>query len=240
MKKYLPRLIVLAAIAAAVVLALRFTPLGSYLNLRTLQQNRNDLIGLVRANYLLAVPVYIGLYIVVVALSIPGATILTLLGGFFFGVPLAVLYINVGATAGATLVFLAARYFLGEMIQNRYGEKLRKFNQEMESNGKSYLLFLRLVPLFPFWMINLFAGVTRIRLATFIWTTALGIIPGSAVYAYAGWAFADLGESGGIPRNIIFAFLALAALSLVPTVIRKVQAARKARRARDAGGSAAP
>jgi uncharacterized membrane protein YdjX (TVP38/TMEM64 family) len=226
MKKYLVRILILAAIVAAVILVLRFTPLGGYLDLKKLAENRDSLIQVVRGHYLLSVLVYIGLYVVVVALSIPGATILTLLGGFFFGVLPAVLYINIGATCGAALVFLAARYFLGEMIQNRYGEKLTKFNREMEANGRNYLLTLRLVPLFPFWMINLFAGVTRIRPATFIWTTAVGIIPGSAVYAYAGFAFADLGRGGGVPKNIIFAFLALAALSLIPTVVKKIRARR--------------
>lgn len=229
MRKYLVRILILAAIVAAVVLVLRFTPLGGYLNLKNLEKNRDSLIEIVRERYLLSALVYVGLYIVVVALSIPGATILTLLGGFFFGVPLAVLFINVGATTGATLVFLAARYFLGEMIQTRYGEKLARFNREMDANGRNYLLTLRLVPLFPFWMINLFAGVTRIKPATFIWTTALGIIPGSAVYAYAGWAFADLGRGGGIPKNIIFAFLLLAVLSLIPTVVKKIRTRRAQR-----------
>jgi uncharacterized membrane protein YdjX (TVP38/TMEM64 family) len=227
MKKYIVRLAILVIIVAGVFALIRFTPVGDYLNLRNLQENKESLKGFVERNYLVAVLVYIGLYIVVVALSIPGATWLTLLGGFFFGVVFATIFINIGATIGATIVFLAARFFLGEMIQNKYGEKLAKFNKEVEANGSNYLITLRLIPLFPFWMINLFAGVTKIKPRTFIWTTSLGIIPGSAVYAYAGFAVNDLGE-GGVPKNIIFAFILLALLSIVPLVVKKVRA-RKAR-----------
>lgn len=223
MKKYLLRLSILAALVAAVFVVLRFTPAGRLLDLKAMAANRDALIGMVRGHYLLSVLAYIALYLVVVALSIPGATVLTLLGGFLFGPLPAVVYINVGATIGATLVFLAARYFLGEMIQKRYGDRLARFNAEMEANGSNYLLTLRLVPLFPFWMINLFAGVTRVRPVSFIWTTAAGIIPGSIVYAYAGFAFADLGRGGGIPKSLVLAFLLLAALSLIPVVIKKIR-----------------
>jgi uncharacterized membrane protein YdjX (TVP38/TMEM64 family) len=158
---------------------------------------------------------------------------LSIAGGFFFGVIFATIYINIGATIGATLVFLAARFFLGEMIQNKYGDKLTRFNREVETNGRNYLITLRLIPVFPFWMINLFAGVTRIKPRTFIWTTSLGIIPGSAVYAYAGYAINDIGQ-GGIPKNIIFALLLLAALSAVPLVVKKIRA-RKGKQPLEAG-----
>jgi uncharacterized membrane protein YdjX (TVP38/TMEM64 family) len=237
MKKYIVRLVILVVIVAAVFSLIRFTPVGDYLNLKNLQENKEALKGFVERNYLVSVLVYIGLYIAVVALSIPGATWLTLLGGFFFGVVFATIYINIGATVGATIVFLAARFFLGEMIQKKYGERLGKFNKEVEANGSNYLITLRLIPLFPFWMINLFAGVTKIKPRTFIWTTSLGIIPGSAVYAYAGYAVNDLGE-GGVPKNIIFAFLLLAALSIVPLVVKKIRA-RKAKARNEAEASAA-
>jgi uncharacterized membrane protein YdjX (TVP38/TMEM64 family) len=225
MKKYIVRLVILVVIVAGVFALIRFTPVGDYLNLQSLQENKEALKGFVERNYLVSVLVYIGLYILIVALSIPGATWLTLLGGFFFGVAFATIFINIGATIGATIVFLAARFFLGEMIQNKYGEKMAKFNKEVEANGSNYLITLRLIPLFPFWMINLFAGVTKIKPRTFIWTTSLGIIPGSAVYAYAGFAVNDLGE-GGVPKNIIFAFLLLAVLSIVPVIVKKVRARR--------------
>ena len=222
MKKYIVRLVILVVIVAAIFSLIRFTPVGGYLSAQSLQENKEALRAFVERNYLVAVLVYVAAYILVVALSIPGAMWLSIAGGFFFGVVFAAIYINIGATVGAALVFLAARFFLGEMIQNKYGEKLAKFNREIEANGGNYLITLRLIPIFPFWMINLFAGVTRIKLRTFIWTTSLGIIPGSVVYAYAGYAINDIGE-GGVPRNIIFALLLLAALSTIPLVVKKIR-----------------
>ena len=223
MKKYIIRLIVLAVIVAGIFSLIRFTAVGDYLSARSLQENKEALKGFVERNYLVSVLVYIVAYILVVALSIPGAMWVSIGGGFFFGVVFATIYINIGATIGATIVFLAARFFLGEMIQNKYGDRLARFNKEIDTNGSNYLITLRLIPVFPFWMINLFAGVTKIKPRTFILTTSLGIIPGSAVYAYAGYAFNDLGE-GGVPKNIIFAFLLLAILSIVPVVVKKLRA----------------
>jgi uncharacterized membrane protein YdjX (TVP38/TMEM64 family) len=225
MKKYIVRLVVLAVIVVGIFSLIRFTPVGNYLNPEMLQENKEALKGFVERNYLASVLVFIVAYILVVSLSIPGAMWLSIGGGFFFGVVFATIYINIGATIGATIVFLAARFFLGEMIQNKYGEKLSKFNREVETNGSNYLITLRLIPVFPFWMINLFAGVTKIKPRTFIWTTSLGIIPGSAVYAYAGYAINDIG-AGGVPKNIIFALLLLAALSAVPLVVKKIRARR--------------
>jgi uncharacterized membrane protein YdjX (TVP38/TMEM64 family) len=225
MKKYIIRLIVLAVIVAGIFSLIRFTAVGDYLSARSLQENKEALKGFVERNYLVSVLVYIVAYILVVALSIPGAMWVSIGGGFFFGVVFATIYINIGATIGATIVFLAARFFLGEMIQNKYGDRLARFNKEIDTNGSNYLITLRLIPVFPFWMINLFAGVTKIKPRTFIWTTSLGIIPGSAVYAYAGYAINDIGE-GGVPKNIIFALLLLAALSAVPLVVKKLRARR--------------
>lgn len=235
MRKYIIRLAILVVIVAGIFSLIRFTPVGDYLNLQMLQENKEILKGFVERNYLASVLVFIAAYIVIVALSVPGAMWVSIAGGFFFGVIFATIYINIGATIGATLVFLAARFFLGEMVQNKYGDRLSKFNEEVETNGGNYLITLRLIPVFPFWMINLFAGVTRIKPRTFIWTTSLGIIPGSAVYAYAGYAINDIGE-GGIPKNIIFALLLLAALSAVPLAVKKIRA-RKGKHPIDAGES---
>lgn len=188
-RKHVVRLVVLGAIVAGVILLLRFTVVGEALRPANLEANKEQLFGRVQENYLLAVLIYVVVYIAVVALSIPGATILTLLGGFFFGgvsglagVGFASIYVNVGATAGAFLVFLAARFFLGDMVHAKYGAKLERFDAELAENGKNYLLTMRFIPIFPFWMINLLAGVARVTPITFLWTTSLGIIPGSIVY----------------------------------------------------------
>jgi uncharacterized membrane protein YdjX (TVP38/TMEM64 family) len=225
-RKYIVRIIILLVIVAAVFIVIKYTSAGQYLNIRDIFKNRDALITQVQNRYLLSSIVYTLFYIVVVALSIPGASILTILGGFFFGPIIATLYINIGATVGALIIFIAARFFIGEMVQKKYEEKLAKFNKEIEKNGKNYLLTLRLIPIFPFFLINLFAGVTKIKPLTFLWTTSLGIIPGSFAYAYSGYAVAKLGAEPGVPKNLIFAFLLLAVLSIVPVVYKKIKARR--------------
>lgn len=221
MSKFVKRLIILVVIVGALVAAWFLTPLGELVDFRSLFENRDSLLETVRSRYLAAVLIYVAVYIVAVALSIPGASVLTMLGGFFFGPWLATLYINVGATVGAFIIFLAARYFLGEGIQNKYGEKLAKFNKEIETNGPNYMLTLRLVPIFPFFLVNLFAGVTTIKPLTFFWTTALGIIPGSFAYAWLGHAGATLGD--GAPWQLFVALGLLALLSLIPVLMRKIK-----------------
>jgi uncharacterized membrane protein YdjX (TVP38/TMEM64 family) len=228
MKKYLTRIIILVVIVGAIVGSLYLVridgmPLRSYLNIRDFFENRDALLARVQEHMLLASVIYVLVYMGVVALSIPGASILSILGGFFFGAIVATLYINLGATVGAFIIFLAARFFIGDMVQNKYGDRLRKFNREIEENGKYYLITLRLIPIFPFFLINLFAGVTRIKPITFLWTTSLGIIPGSFAYAYLGSSVADIDLKGGIPTNLIIALVLLAVLSLVPVVYKKLK-----------------
>lgn len=235
MKKYITRLVILAAIIAAFIMLFKFTAVGEYLKPANLEQNKEALLDRVQEYYIPAIVLYTLLYIAVVAFSIPGATVLTLLGGFFFGsisgisgVALATVFVNVGATTGAFFVFLAARYFLGDMVHEKYGTKLERFNRELEENGKNYLLTMRFIPIFPFWMINLMSGVARVNPLTFLWTTSLGIIPGSAVYAYVGYAFGSVGgEAQDVIRNVVIALVALAAISLLPVVIKKIRGRRK-------------
>jgi uncharacterized membrane protein YdjX (TVP38/TMEM64 family) len=227
-KKFFVRIIILVLILAAVFAVFKFTPVGELLNIKNLAESRDELILTVQSNLLLSAIVYIGLYIIVVALSIPGATVLSVLGGFFFGPVIATLFINVGATAGAFIIFIAARYFLGEMIQTKYPEKLEKFNREIDKNGKNYMLTLRFIPIFPFFLINLLAGFTKIPALTFLWTTSLGIIPGSFVYAYLGNAGAVLGQEGaGMPKELIIALVLLAFISILPVGIKKMREKKK-------------
>ena len=168
--------------------------------------------------------IFVAVYFITVALSIPGATFLTLTGGFVFGPVLGTLLVNLGASSGAVAIFLAARYFMGSKVQEKYGDKLEKFNREIEANGSNYLLTLRFIPLFPFFLINLLSGFTTVKLSTFVWTTVFGIMPGSFVYANLGHAGGSLeaGESLLTPQ-IIVALCLLAIISLVPVVYRKVK-----------------
>ncbi len=201
------------------IILARALGVGRYLSMENLRLYHSAISGFISAHYLASVAVYIGSYVIVTALSIPGATVMTLAGGFFFGM-IGVVYVNIGATTGATAAFLAARYVLGSGIQQRYGEKLSDFNREIEAHGSNYLLTLRFIPLFPFFLINLFAGLTAVKLRTFAWTTAVGIIPGSLAYIYAGTRLGDVRTASDfLSWQILSAFLALGAIALLPVIV---------------------
>lgn len=223
MKPYVRRLIILAVVVAAIV-GIRLSGVGDVLTLENLQAQGADLRDLTSANYALAVGIYVALYIAVVALSVPGATIMTLAGGFLFGTLLGALYVNIGATVGAIVVFLFARYLFGKSLQGRYKDRLKKFNREFKENGVSYLFMLRFIPIFPFFLINIFAGLTEVSLFTFAWTTMLGIIPGSLVYTFAGRQLSTISSVGDIfSPNMLLAFVLLGVFALVPVVYKRVK-----------------
>jgi len=168
---------------------------------------------------------FAGVYVGVTGFTLPGAAILTLLSGALFGSILGTILVNIGATAGATLSFLAARFVFGSSIQKKYATQLTKFNREVEENGAQYMLVLRLIPAFPFFLINPLAGLSKIPISTFIWTTSLGIIPGSFVYAFAGKQLASIDSVGGIlSPGMIVAFGLLATLALLPVAWKKLSA----------------
>ncbi len=216
--------IALASAALAVLAVLRLSSAGELISFENLQANRDRLLAFVDAHYAFSALAYIAVYVAAVALSVPGAAVLTLAGGFAFGAVAGTLLVNVGATAGAALVFLAARYLLGDWVQKRYGERLAAFNAEVERNGARYLLTLRLIPLFPFFLINLLAGLTTVRFTTFVWTTAAGIIPGSFVYAYAGSRLSVIDSPGDIVSwKVLSALVLLGALALVPVAREKLR-----------------
>lgn len=142
--------ILLLILVIAVVIAVRFSAIGDMLRIENLKRYRQFLLTVVQDHYLLSIATFIALYIIVAALSIPGAEILTIGGGFLYGVLLTTLYVNIGATIGATLAFLGARYLFGNWLQKKYQRQLSSFNDEMDKNGAHYLLTLRLIPVFPF------------------------------------------------------------------------------------------
>jgi len=222
-KKY-KKQIILLAILVAVILFVRLSGASGYLTLENLKKNKELLQHFIEARYFFAVVTYIVVYILTVTFSIPGATVLTLAGGFLFGLLPAIIYANVGATIGATLGFLFARYILGNSIQEKYAPQLERFNRELDENGHLYLLTLRLIPAFPFFLINLLAGLTRVSLKTFFWTTLIRILPGDVVYCFAGNQLNSIESVEDIfSANIIAAFLALALFSLLPVIFKKLR-----------------
>lgn len=213
------------SIAIVVVLAVGaffYLDLGKFLSLTALKENRDSLLAFTEANFAAAVAIFIGTYILVTGLSLPGAVILTLAGGFVFGAGLATLFINLGATTGATLAFLTARYVLRDTVEQKFGARLGPFQEGFAKNAFSYLLTLRLIPLFPFFMVNLVSGLTRVSVGIYVAATAIGIIPGSFVYAYAGRQLGTINSLKEIASpNVIGAFVLLGLLALVPVVYKR-------------------
>lgn len=209
--------------AAAILIALFFYfDLGSFLTLATLKANRQTLLDYYTAHKLIMVAGFMAVYIVQTAMSLPGAAILSLAAGAIFGSVMGTVYAIIAATLGATVAFLVTRYLLRDAVLNRFGSKLEGMNRELEERGFSYLLFLRLVPLFPFFLINLAAGLTRLPLKIFFFGTVLGIIPGGFVYVNAGASLANIDSLSGIasPR-VLGSFAMLGLFALIPVLYNK-------------------
>lgn len=176
---------------------------------------------------------YFALYVAVTALSLPGATILTLAGGALLGFWPALVTVSFASTLGATLAFLTSRFLLRDWVQKTFGDKLGSVNAGMARDGAFYLFTLRLVPVFPFFVINLVMGLTTLRALTFCWVSQLGMLPGTAVYVNAGTRLGQLESATGIlSPGLILAF---ALLGLFPFLAKKIVAALPRRKQNGAG-----
>lgn len=196
--------------------------LGQYLSLDSLKANRDTLLQYTTAHYEIAVALFIIVYILQTAFSLPGGAVLTLTGGFLFGSLMGTLFVNVGATAGATLAFLAARYLLRDWVEQKFGDRLGAFQAGFAQNAFSYLMTLRLIPAFPFFLVNLVSGLTRVNLGTYVLATSIGIIPGSFVFAFAGRQLGSINSLSEIASPpVLFAFTLLGLLALMPMAYRK-------------------
>jgi len=215
------KLLLLMLFVFAVVLFFYFD-LGHYLTLDELKARREALLSYTEAHYGSAVAIFILIYCLQTAFSLPGAAILTMGGGYVFGVLLGTLYVNIGATSGATLALLASRYLFRDLVERRLGEKLQPIQEGFAKNAFYYLLTLRLIPLFPFFLVNLVSGLTRIRITTYIFTTAIGIIPGSFVYCNAGRQLGSINslEEIASPR-VLGAFTLLGLFALLPVLYKR-------------------
>lgn len=232
-KSALSRLWPLLLIAAGAAL---FFLLGGadLLTLDKLQREHARLGAFVEAHYLMAVLAYMLLYVLVVALSIPGGAVLTLAGGFMFGALAATCYIVVAATAGAVILFLAARSALGEVLRARAGPWLARLAAGFQRNVWSYMLILRLVPLFPFFVVNLVPAFLGVSLACFAVTTFIGIIPATFVYAALGAGLGDALRSGGdlsvaLSPSVMAGLVGLAILAALPILYKHLKQPRDVR-----------
>ena len=226
-KPGLGRLLPLLVLAAGIVAFFMFGG-NEYLSFDALSRNRQELLQWTEENQSLAMLFFVLGYAVVVAFSLPGATWMTLAGGFLFGTLVSTMLVVGAATVGAIAIFLIARYALADYFHAKMGASVRKMEAGFQANALSYLLFLRLVPVFPFWLVNLVPAFLGVPLRTYIIGTLVGIIPGSAVYCSVGNGLGAVFDAGGTPNlGIIFQpeilgpVIALALLSLVPILYKR-------------------
>ena len=221
----LTKLLVVAVVATAAVAGyLRF---GDALSLSAIAQQEAALRDFQQVYPLLVAGVAFAIYVAVTGLSLPGAAVLTLVFGWYFGFFQALLLVSFASTSGASLSFLLSRYVLRASVQARFGQRLRAFDAALARDGAFYLFTLRLVPAVPFFMINLVMGLTPIALGTYWWVSQLGMLPGTAVYVYAGSTVPDLqtlseqGVSGILSPQLLLAFVLLGLFPLVVKLIMR-------------------
>lgn len=242
-RRWAPLGVLLAALVTAYA-----TGLHEYLSLTTIAENRDGLIGFVESNYILAIVGFAVVYSASVALSLPGASLLTILGGFLFGWLIGGAVTVLAATAGAVIIFIVAQTSLGDALADKAGPWMSKFRSGFREDAFSYMLFLRLVPVFPFWLVNIAPAVAGVPLGVYAITTLVGIIPGTFAFSVLGSGLdsiieaqkkaheACIAEKGAehcsfsldtgalITPELLAAFAALGAVALIPVIIKKVRA----------------
>ena len=194
--------------------------LESYLDLAYIQSNRVKFLDYYEANTAITLSSYFILYVAIAALSLPGATIMTLLGAALFGFTTALALISFASTIGATIAFLSARFLFRDFIQNRFGDKLEGINRGLEKEGAFYLFSLRLIPILPFVIINLLCGLSKIPTKTFYWVSQLGMLPGTMVYIFAGAQIGEISSPSDIASPKLIAAFAL--LGIFPIATKKI------------------
>lgn len=222
------RLATIAGVVAAVALLLNVTGALDYLSFAELARNREWLDGKVQDLGYAAPLVFVLVYALCTVFSLPTGLLLSTLGGFLFGTLWGGFFNVVGATLGATMLFLAARTALGDVLRARAGPSLRKLEAGFRENELSYMLVLRLVPLFPFWLVNLAPAFLGVRTSSFILGTFVGIIPGALVFASVGTGLGAILASGGTPDgsallqpHVLLPIGGLVILALIPVVLKR-------------------
>ena len=224
-QRLIPLLILMAGLVAFFALGLH-----RYLSFQTLREHREVLLSWVDTAGVLAALTYMAVYAAAVAFSLPGGAVLSITGGFLFGTVWGTVYIVISATLGATVLFLIAKTALGDILRAKAGHWLHKMEAGFRANALSYLLVLRLVPLFPFFVVNLVPAFLGVPLSTYVIGTAIGIIPGAFVYASVGAGVGSIFAAGGVLRvegiltpQILMALIGLAVLALLPVLYKKIK-----------------
>ncbi len=224
-KRWIPLLLIAALMIAAYVLGI-----ADIVTYEKIQSRRETLSQFVMDNFVIASLLFIFTYIVSTALSLPIGIYLSLLGGFLFPQPLSTIYVVVGATIGASLLFWAAKTALGDLLREKVAPFLSKMKKGFNENAASYMLFLRLIPAFPFWLVNLAPAFLGVSFITYVWTTAIGILPGVIVFTQFGAGLNAIFEGDKqfsvddiLNRDIKIALGALAIFVLIPVIVKKIR-----------------
>ena len=213
MKKAILVLVLLGAIVAYFLF-----DLGQILSLENFKASQADIVAAQDTNPVLYIAGFFILYVAVTGLSIPGAAIMTLIAGALFGVVVGTIIVSFASTLGASLAFLSARFVLREWVQGKFGQRLRAIDEGLEKDGAFYLFTLRLIPVFPFFVINLLMGLTRIKTGTFFWVSQLGMLPATIVFVNAGTQISRIESTAGLLSPMLIA--SFVALALFPWVAK--------------------
>ncbi len=222
--------IIIIAVLTALIALFKISDLGQYLSLSYIKESQEEFQVLYSEHRLRVIAGYVIIYILVTSLSLPGAAVMTLAGGAMFGLVAGTILVSFASTIGATLACSVSRSVLRDWVQGKAGDKIKIINEGIEKEGAFYLFTLRLIPIFPFWLINLVMGLTKMPLRTFFWVSQAGMLAGTIIYVNAGKELAKIDSLKGIlSPGLILSF---ALLGLFPLAAKKSIAFYKSRKAK--------
>ncbi len=222
--------IIIVFVVIALLAVFKIFNLGDYLTLTYIKESQEKFQIIYGDNRAAVIGSYMLIYILVTSLSLPGAAVMTLAGGAFFGLVVGTVVVSFASTIGATFACFVSRFILRDWIQSRFGEKLKMVNEGVDKEGAFYLFTVRLIPVFPFWLINLVMGLTSMRLVTFYWVSQLGMLAGTIVFVNAGKELAKIDSLSGILSPTLI--LSFVLLGLFPLVTKKLMGWYKRKKVR--------
>ena len=209
--------LILGLVFVLVIIGLGYS-FGDLFTLENAKQQHEALKQTIAENFVQSAAIYFAVYVAVTAFSIPGAAVVTLLGAALFGFWTSLVLVSFASTIGATIAFISSRYLLRDWVQSRFGDKLSSINGGIEKDGSFYLFSLRLIPVFPFFLINLLMGLTPIKVSRFYLVSQLGMLPGTMVYLNAGTQLAEIDSLSGIASPTVIGSFVL--LGLFPIIAK--------------------
>ncbi len=220
--------IAIVVVVVGLIVIFKVFDLEQYFTLSYVKESQGKFAGLYSNHRFMVSAAYMVIYILVTSLSLPGAAIMTLAGGTLFGLLIGTVVVSFASSIGATLACFISRFVLRDWVQHKFGDKLKTVNEGIETEGAFYLFTLRLIPIFPFWLINLVMGLTKMPIRTFYWVSQVGMLAGTIVYVNARKELAQISSLSGIlSPGLIFPF---ALLGLFPISAKKLLSLYKARR----------